>query len=116
MDPISNVDRLVLILRQRLQERAKANASRSERRERSEQEPATGLDNVQAMAAVEGVDDRQLGRALIQSILADHFGPEMLNEAKFQQVVDRVTEAIGEDEGGAQLLSRMVGELRTSAG
>lgn len=116
MDPISNVDRLVLILRQRLQERAKASASRADRRERPGEQSATGLDNVQAMAAIEGVDDHQLGRALIQSILAENFGPEMLNEAKFQQLVERVTEAIEADEGGASLLSRLVGELRAPGG
>ena len=115
MDPISNVDRLVILLRQRLQERNKAAASKSERRGEFAERTLTGLENVQAMAATEAVDDGQLGRALIQSILADHFGPEMINEAKFQQVIDRVAEALESDRGGSALLARMVGELRESA-
>jgi len=116
MDPISNIDRLVLVLRQRLQEQARTSAHRAGERSRADRAEARGLDSVQALAGVEGVDDHQLGRALIQSILADHFGPELINDAKFQQVVDRVTETLEQDEGGAALLGRMVGELRGSAG
>lgn len=112
MDPISNIDRVVLLLRQRLQERAKLGSSKAAR---NEQDPgASGLDNVQALAAVDGVDDGQLGRALIQGILVEQFGSDVINDAKFQQVVDRVTETLASDEDGSQLMARVVGELRKS--
>jgi hypothetical protein len=116
MDPISNVDRLVFLLRQRLSERSKLGpAARSGGKAAAGERPGTGLDPVHALAAVDGVDDRQLRRALIQNILADQLGPKLLNEAKFQQVVDRVTETIESDGGASQLLARLVGELRASA-
>lgn len=117
MDAISNVDRLVFLLRQRLQERSKTGAAARSGGARAAggERAATGLDNIHALAAVDGVDDRQLGRALIQNILADQLGPKLLNEAKFQQVVDRVVETLERDDGSAQLLTRLVGELRASA-
>ena len=116
MEPISNVDRLVLLLRQRLQERSRlTGAARTSARSGAQDPPAVGFDNVQALAAVQGVDDRQLRRALIQNILADNLGPKLLNEARFQQVVDRVTETIEGDDGASRLLDRVVGELRAAA-
>lgn len=113
MDAISNVDRLVLVLRQRLQERARRAAANSS--DRSASADTNRLEKLHALAAVEGVDDRQLGRALIQNILADQFGAGLINDAKFQQLVDRVTETLREDEAGDALLGRMVTELRDAA-
>ena len=116
MDPIANVDRLVLLLRQRLLERSRASSTgRTGGAPRAEATAANGLDGVHTLASVDGVDDRQLRRALIQSVLADQFGPTLLNEAKFQQVVERVTETMEEDAGSARLLSRLVTELRATA-
>ncbi|HEX3673455.1 MAG TPA: hypothetical protein VHU87_04215 [Rhizomicrobium sp.] len=111
MDPISNADRLVLLLRQKLQERAKAGASA--RPGKKAEQPAT-RSGIQALAAVEGSDERPLRRALIQNLLADQLGPALLNDAQFQQIVSRVTEAIEDDPGASQLLSRLVSELRPS--
>jgi hypothetical protein len=112
MDPISNTDRLVLLLRQKLAERAKTATPRSAER----QEPArgappepTGLD---ALAAVETADEHTLGRALLQHLLADQLAPELINDAKFQEVVSRVTEAILEYPDAAKLLARLVRDLR----
>ena len=114
MDPISSVDQIVLVLRQRLLEREKTAGGR-----RSEQkQQAKGLDGrvqVQALAAVESIDDRQLKRALIQGILTEQLGEELINEAKFQQVVDRVTDTIEADVQGSALLSGLVAELRAQA-
>lgn len=111
MDPVSNVDRLVLLLRQKLQERSKSVATR-----RRDPNPApTGMDRLQALAAIDGLEERQLRRALIQNILSDQFGVQLINEAKFQQVVDRVTEAIEADPDAARLMIRVISELKDDA-
>ena len=110
MDPITNVDRLVLLLRQRLLERSRSPATR-----RTSARPATRSEGVQALARIDGVDDRQLGRALIQGLLSDQFGGALINDAKFQQLVDRVTEAMTEDAGTSKLLHRIVNELRAGS-
>ncbi len=113
MDPISQIDQLVLILRQRIQERSKTAGARGKAAAR-DAAPAS-VDSLKALAAVDAVDDHQLRRALIQNILADQFGRGLVNDPKFQQVVERVTEALEGDETGAVLLDRLVGELRAAA-
>ncbi len=115
MDPVSNIDGLVLLLRQRLQERqSAAQASKGERRRSGDRAPV-GREAVRALAAIHGVDDRPVARALLQSILADQFGEELINEPEFQQVVDRVADTMTQDPSAARLLARMVTELRNQA-
>lgn len=112
MEPISNVDRLVLLLRQRLDERARVAPGRaaSAANIRRNDPPA-----IQALAAVEGVDDRHLRRALIQNLLSESFGEKIINEAGFQQVVNRVTQTIEADVETARLLDRLVRDLKAAA-
>ena len=114
MDPISNVDQLVLVLRRKLLERTKT-SGRGERKTAKSDGGAARLDSVYALARIDGVDDRVLGRALIQGILADHFSPKVINEARFQQVVDRVVDTLLDDDAGARLLANIVRELRLTA-
>ncbi|HEY2710741.1 MAG TPA: hypothetical protein VGI95_22060 [Caulobacteraceae bacterium] len=111
MDPISNVDQLVLLLRQRLTERSRG--ASGEKRAAPEP-PAPSVDTLRALAAIDGVDERQLRRALVQNILADHFGHGLINDAGFQQVVDRVAETLEGESGAARLLQRVVGELKAA--
>lgn len=114
MDPISSTDRLVLLLRQKLLERSKtATTSRNVGKPRTNS-AATEPTGIQALAALEGADDRSLRRALIQHLLADQLGPDLLNEAQFQQIVSRVTEAIDEDPATSKLLTRVIADLRSA--
>jgi hypothetical protein len=112
MEPVSNVDGLVLLLRQRLLERSRANRSSQKDRKVSGR---ADVGAVRALAAVDNLDDRQLKRALIQNILAEQLGDGLLNEARFQQVVDRVTDTIELDTDASRLLSRLIGDLRVAA-
>lgn len=113
MDPISNADRLVLLLRSKLEERARVAAGG-----RTTAKPSTGqpdaASGVRALAAMEGGDDRPLRRAVLQNLLADQLGAELVNDAQFQQLVSRVSDAIEEDAAAAALLSRVISELRHS--
>ncbi len=113
MDPVSNVDRLVLLLRQRLEERSRVIARQGGQRSVPAQ-PAS-IEGLEALAAVEAVDDRQFRRALIQSILAEQLGGKLINEAKFQQVVDRVAETLEADAASARLLDRVASDVRSAA-
>lgn len=113
MDPISNADRLVLLLRLKLEERAKANASsRSNAKPRTD--APTPPSDVRALASIDWSDERPLRRAVIQSLLADQFGADLVNDAQFQQIVSRVAEVIEDDAGAAELLTKVVAELRRS--
>lgn len=108
MDAISNVDRLMVLLRKRLLERTRTAGPR-----RKDSPPEPGV--LQALAAIGDVDDRQLRRAFIQSLLVDQFGPNMINDAKFQQVVSQVTASLTEDPNLGALLAKVMGELRATA-
>lgn len=114
MDPLSNVDRLVLLLRQRLQERDRTRKTPGAS-VRSKTLPPPGPTAAQALAAMDGVDDRQFRRAVIQGLLTDQLGPAILNDASFQQVVDRVVGAIEGDDQGRLLLDRIASEMKALA-
>jgi hypothetical protein len=111
MDPISKTDRLIALLRQRLQERSRA-AQAGRRGKASQQKSAAPLSGLAALPALQGLDQAQLRRTCIQALLADQFGPELLNEPQFQQIVSRVTDALAADDRSAALLDRVVSELQ----
>lgn len=110
MEPVSNADRLVMLLKQKLEERARAQRGGSRARHGTTvpAEP-TG---VRALAAMDGADERSLRRAVIQNLLADQLDPSLLNDAQFQQVVMRVTDAIEDDRDASALMARVLADLR----
>lgn len=116
MDRISNADRVILVLRQRLLERARAgNASRNQKPDDKASTAPGSLDNLHALAGVQDIEDRQLGRALIQSLLVEELGSELINDAKFQRTIDQVLETLEREAKTRQLLGRLVSELRTAS-
>ncbi|HEV7228452.1 hypothetical protein [Brevundimonas sp.] len=113
MDRVSNVDRLVQVLRQRLQEREAARRGTLSRTDSAA--PADPLGAVRALAASQAVDDREFRRFLIQNLLADQLGRTLTNDARFHQTVEQVLEVIETDEAARSLLERVVGDLSTRA-
>jgi hypothetical protein len=117
VDPISNADRLVRLLRQRLEERSKAKSS--DQTAATAQVRARGLDATKVITgqfARAGGKDGTLRRTLVEQLLADQFGSGLVNEPKFQQVVDRVTSAMEADPDIAQILGEVVLELKRMPG
>jgi len=114
MEPINNADRLVLLLRQKLTERSKAMAARAGEKSRAQTTAPQTATGIRALAALDGADERSLRRAVVQNLLADQFEPSLLNDAQFQQIVTRVTDAIEDDGAAAKLLSQVIAELGLS--
>jgi hypothetical protein len=110
MDPISQVDQLAMILRQRILDHSTPRTAKTKKA--GAEARSSWVANLKALAATEAVNDHQLRRALVQSILAEQLGQGLLNEMKFQRIVDRVTEALEADKAGATLLSQCITELR----
>lgn len=112
MDPVSNADRLVRLLRQQLEER-----SRSKRTQKTQASEPVRQDGVERMRAVAGEvveaggQNHQLRRLLVEQLLSDQFGPEFVNEPRFQQIVDQVAETMAADPAVATLLSQITAEL-----
>jgi hypothetical protein len=111
MEPISNADRLVLLLRQKLEERVRSTARSGSAARGATTQPLEPT-GVRALAAVEGCDDHSLRRAVVQHLLADQIDQSLINDAQFQQVVGRVTEAIEDDADASALLTRVLVDLR----
>jgi hypothetical protein len=109
MTSISNVDRLALIIRQRLKERAELAAQGSITPTKSKK---SGLDHIQALAAIDGADPKQIKRALIEQILAQEFGGDLVNDASFQQITQRVLDALEQTEETRRLSDAALEDLR----
>ncbi len=110
MTSVGNVERLVAVLQARLVERSRERGRAAQSRRASATKDVHVIRELASSAS-----DDQLKRALIQNLLADHFGRDLMNEARFQQVVGAVKDALQADEGGARLLDRVVADLRAAA-
>lgn len=112
MDPISGADQLVILLRQKLQERARASSkSKAAKHSKVGGEPV-GLPSIYTLLSAEGADPGLLRRALVQNLLAEHFGQEMINDAQFQQIVSRVTGLVEEDADASTLVLQVLSDLK----
>lgn len=110
MEPITAVDRLVLMLRQRLQARERIRGAA-----RSGTGASKATKGLQALDISE-IKDSALERAIIQNLLVDHFGQGMMNDARFQQMVSRVTQTIINDPNGRVLMDQVTREVRMGGG
>jgi hypothetical protein len=98
MDAISNADRFVILLKQKLAERAQAKKPSSTARTDAKQ--TAGYGAVLAVAgrtARAGAVDRKLRRTIVEQLLADRFGAALVNEARFQLIIDQVSELMISD-------------------
>ncbi len=112
MDPVSNADRLVRLLRQQLEERSRS--KRTQKTQTSEPVRQDGVERLRAFAGEvvgAGGQDHQLRRLLVEQLLSDQFGPDFVNEPRFQQIVDQVAETMAADPSISALLSDVTGEL-----
>lgn len=117
MDPISQVDQLVLLLRQRLLERSAARPRhRSESGVRGDLARLSASQRLQQIAALDALGERGVRRGIVQSLLAEHLGRELLNDANFQQTIDDVVDALERDEKGRAVMREVIVQLRRTAG
>lgn len=114
MDPVSNSDRLVRLLRQKLQQRARARVARpSGTTGPGRADAVRGVANQMARAG-DG-NDAQLRRALVEQLLAERFDGALTNDAQFQQIVSDVTELMRDDPAIEALLATAVTHLREAS-
>lgn len=106
MNPVSNVDRVALLVQQRLEERERLKRPRLRAREESSK--AGQMVGIGNLAVLGDVDQKVLHRAFVQALLAEKFGRDMINDAQFQQVIQRVSEVIEADPDATRLISRVL--------
>lgn len=113
MEALSTADRFVVLLRQKLAERAEAKATSGKRTRAADLAAPTGPQRpVAEFTAQAGADDRTLRRTIVEQLLTEHLGADLANEPRFQQVVERVTELIVADDKLGDMLSEVMAEVR----
>ena len=116
MDPISNADRFVILLRQKLAERAQT--KKTSPTAATDAKPTVSHHAVRAVAgrtARAGVEDRKLRRTIVEQLLVDRFGAALVNEARFQQILDQVSELMASDPNLGDLFAEVMAHVRANA-
>lgn len=119
MTRISNVDQVLMLLRQQLQrlgksERsAKGSGTAATRAERRPPAPT----RIEAVLRDTPLSEEDLARTLIQAMLVDEFGEAVANDHKFQNVSAEVYRLIARDPEASRVLSAaLVGLHKPSDG
>jgi hypothetical protein len=113
MDPVSNTDRIVRQIRRRLEERSKAEAkNRSTGAAKVQLRGPAAVNEIAGPIARGGLEDDKLQRLVIEQLLADQFGPNLVNDTKFQQIVDQVTQTMLSDAAIGDFFMQAIAQLR----
>ena len=115
MDAISNADRFVALLRQKLAERTGARGAEQRGRTdtgRAAEQGGQAVRSVAASAARAGADDRKLRRTIVEQLLAERFGAALINDPRFQETVGQVSELMGTDPSLAAMLDEVIAAVR----
>lgn len=110
MTRITNTDQIVLLVRSQLQRQQRIR--RTDSKEKAQQSSEQTADQLQAIAQLSSLPEDQQGRALIQGLLSQQFGDELVNDPSFQSVIEAVRSALASDEKSQALLSAALRELR----
>jgi hypothetical protein len=114
MDPVSNADRVVRILREQLERKSKTRVDGKSKPgtvdlvERGNARVAATVGSI----ARQGLDESALQRLIVEHLLVEQFGSQLVNDAKFQQIVDCVMDMIITDKGTRALLHQALVQLR----
>jgi hypothetical protein len=118
MDAVSNINQILLILRQKLQERArKGPAARTSKsasfaRDAVRAEDVDPMRRIADLAQDDGFDDRQLARLFVESLLTREFGTPLTNDAQFHQVIERVMQALSSDAQLGKILNITIAHIK----
>ena len=115
MTRITNVDQVLILLRNQLQkmEREKKSA-RPIKTPEAGQVHKTPFERVQDLAADGNLSEADIHRALIGSLLTEEFGTAIANDPSFQAIIDRVTATLTSDQASKQLLRGAVDTLKNA--
>lgn len=113
MTRISNVDQVLLLLRQQLQRMSKADRSRkSGATSSTSRKRETAARRLEAIVQRDDLADDDLARTLLGALLVDEFGEAAANDHKFQRLVDEVYRVITSDTQARSLLESAMREVR----
>ncbi|MFT4025388.1 MAG: hypothetical protein QM676_01105 [Novosphingobium sp.] len=111
MEALSNTDRFVILLRQKLAERGRTKSARARPAAAARSVDPANNAPIARQVARAGASDQDLRRTIVEQLIAERLGP-LGNDARFQQVVQRVTDIIAEDAELDGLLADIAGAVR----
>ncbi len=113
MNPVSNTDRIVRQIRQRLEERSKAAiATKTNSADRIPLRGSAAVKAITSPIANAGVEENHLQRLIVEQLLVEEFGVKLANDAKFQQIIDRVTQSMVTDVSVKSLMREVIDQIR----
>lgn len=113
MTRISNVDQVLLLLREQLQRTGGGRGATAKARvARAEASSARPLDRVRALAVLDTLDEEELRRAVVRGLLAEQLGEAVGNDSAMIAIVDQVSRIIGETPEGRELMDRALAQLK----
>jgi hypothetical protein len=114
MTRISNVDQVMLLLRQQLQRMSKSDrqqktgnvsAATPQRRE-------AAVGRIEEITRADELSEDDLARTLVSALLVDEFGEAVANDPKFQSLVGEVHRIIAADADGKALLQDALKDVK----
>jgi len=112
MDPVSAAQIFAIQLRQRLAERARAaNSEKSSNASPVDTRQAHAPSGLAAFVSQSTTTDHEARRALVEQLLANQFGNELLNQARFQQIIDQVTAVLEADPELSGMMAEVLRDL-----
>lgn len=117
MTRISNVDQVLMLLRQQLQRLDKSTRSRkgSASSASGPQRRPSAAGRVEAVLRTGDLSDEDLARTLVTALLVDEFGEAAANDPAFQHMAAEVHRIIASDPQAAGLLAEALKGVRGTA-
>jgi len=113
MTRITNNHALMALVRQQLSKVSRAKSSGIAKiSSHGASKKSNGISSIRRLSKTDDFSDEELARAVVQTLLADEFGDGLVNDAKFQQVVDRITRIITEDPQTKSLMEKSLQEMK----
>lgn len=115
MDAISSRDVFVALLRQKLAERAARKRDKTtENQTSANAAPEQSATDLSALTAKSGAADRELRRVIIEQLLSSRFDGQLVNEPRFQQILDQVSEQIAADPELCVMMDAVMRDIRSA--
>jgi hypothetical protein len=108
---ITHADQVLLLLRSHLERSDRARRKRADNQSQSKAERRSAIDRAHDIATSATLAEGEIERVLLSGLLEEEFGPRLVNDPGFQDVIDKVRSAISQDPASQELLRQAVRQL-----
>ena len=116
MTRITNVDQVLLLIRQQLQRLSTGSGAPARKARNVQNGPRqTALGRLSALNRLQDLPETDLENSLVRALLTDEFGDRLANDPRFLRVAGEVSRIIAGDEEARDLLRQAVRRIRENA-